>query len=281
MPIIGAHVTGGIKGGVAKGLQIQAQALQIFVGSPQTWRPPNPNVADVERFKSSVAEHHLGPVFVHAIYLVNLAAQNPDVYEKSVEALASQLHWTEAIGARGLIFHPGSAGSDSLEAAKERVVFALERVLDAYEGESKLLLETCAGQGATIGRRFADLADILASLSFDPRLGVCLDTCHVFNAGYELTTADGLQAMVEELDDTVGLERLYAIHANDSKTPLGAQVDRHENIGQGKIGEEAFARILRHPALKDQPFLLEVPGYDGEGPDLPNIQTLQRLASLK
>ncbi|MBI4493614.1 MAG: deoxyribonuclease IV [Chloroflexi bacterium] len=278
MPIIGAHVTGGIKGGVARALEIQAQALQIFVGSPQSWRPPNPSPAEVERFRASVAEHGLGPVFVHALYLVNLAAQKADVYEKSVEALANQLSWVDAVGAQGLIFHPGSAGTGSLEEARERVVLALEQVLDSYPGESKLLLETCAGQGATIGRRFADLAGILAALSFDARLGICVDTCHVFNAGYDLTTPEGLEAMVQELDDTVGLDRLCAIHANDSKTPLGAQVDRHENIGQGKIGEAAFARMLQHPAFADQPFILEVPGYDGAGPDLRNVQTLRRLA---
>jgi deoxyribonuclease-4 len=277
MPIIGAHVNGGIKGAVARAQEIEVTAMQIFVGSPQTWRAPNPAPTDLERFTTQVAALQLGPVFVHAIYLVNLASTNPDIYQKSVLALDAQLHCAEAVGARGLIFHPGSAGAGPLELARERVARALEPVLDSYQGESKLLLETCAGQGATIGRRFADLAEIIGSLGFDARLGICLDTCHVFNAGYDLTTSDCLEAMLEEIDDTVGLDRLHAIHTNDSKTPLGAQVDRHENIGRGMIGEDAFARLLQHPALQHLPFILEVPGYDGKGPDLPNVRTLLRL----
>lgn len=280
MPIIGAHVAGGLKRGVERALEIQATALQVFVGSPQTWRPPAPTPAEVERFKAGVARHGLGPVFVHCLYLVNLAAQNPAVYRKSVDALAAQLVWAEAVGAAGLIFHPGSAGAAPLHEARERVARALEQVLDSYAGHTRLLLETCAGQGATIGRRFADLAEIIASLGFDRRLGVCLDTCHVYNAGYDIATPDGLETTLEELDDTVGLDRLVVIHANDSKTPLGAQLDRHENIGRGTIGEEALARLLRHPALAGQPFILEVPGYDGRGPDLRNVQTLKRLAGL-
>lgn len=280
MPIIGAHVMGGLKGGVAKALEIGAESLQIFVGSPQTWRLPNPKPEEVSGFKRGVAEHGLGPVFVHGTYLINLAAERPDVYDRSITTLASQLYWADQVGARGLIFHPGSAGSASFEEALPRVVRALERVLSGYDGTALLALEVCAGQGQTIGDRFAEFADIFAALDGDRRLAVAWDTCHLFAAGYDIASAEGLERTVAEFERVIGWGRLIAVHANDSKTPLGSNVDRHENIGQGYIGEEAFARMLHHPALVDLPWILEVPGYDGEGPDRPNIETLRRLAGL-
>lgn len=280
MPRIGGHVNGGIKGGVSKALEIGAETIQIFVGSPQMWRAPNPPDAEIERFRSDVAEHKLGPVFVHGIYLMNLAASRPDVYEKSVATLKNQLHWSDRVGAEGLIFHPGSAGSDAYEVALGRVVTALAEVLEGYAGQSKVLLEVCAGQGQTIGDRFEELADVIGALGNDERLGVCWDTCHLFNAGFDIATDDGLRETVDSFEDIIGFDRLYAVHANDSKNPLGARLDRHENIGLGHIGEEAFERMLHHPRLRDLPWILEVPGMDKQGPDSANIQALRRLAGL-
>jgi deoxyribonuclease-4 len=278
MARIGAHVNGGIKGGVGRAIEIQAEAIQIFVGSPQTWRPANPAPADVEKFRADVATAHVAPVFVHGIYLINLAAERPDVYAKSVAALTNQVTWASRVGAAGLIFHPGSAGSAPYDEALARLIGGLERVLTEAEGPARVVLEVCAGQGQTIGVRFQQLADIIAGLGGDPRLAVCWDTCHLYSAGYDIASADGLERTLEEMDQVLGLDRLVAIHANDSKAPLGANLDRHENIGQGSLGEEAFGRLLNHPALQDQPFLLEVPGFDGNGPDLRNIATLRRLA---
>lgn len=278
MPRIGAHVNGGLKGGPAKALEIKAEAIQIFIGSPQTWRPANPAPADVERFKTAVAEAGLGPVFVHGIYLINLAAERPDIYEKSVQSLINQVNWAGRVGAEGLIFHPGSAGSAPYDEALERVVRGLQRTLAEAEGGARIVLEVCAGQGQTIGARFQQLAEIIHRLDDDARLAICWDTCHLFAAGYDIASADGLEATLDEMDRLIGLDRLVAIHANDSKSPLGSNVDRHANIGQGYLGEEAFARMLTHPALEQQPFILEVPGLDNQGPDLANIRTLRRLA---
>jgi deoxyribonuclease-4 len=280
VPFIGAHVNGGLKGGVAKALEIGAQSLQVFVGSPQTWRSPNPADADIEKFKSDVLEHNLGPVFVHGIYLVNLAGPREDVYAKSVNALREQLHWSERIGAQGLIFHAGSAMTDSYEVALDRVVRALDAVLNGYEGRAKILLEVCAGQGETIGDRFEQLADVIHALGDDDRLGVCWDTCHLLNAGFDIATASGLAETMDQFGSIIGFDRLHAIHANDSKNPLGARLDRHENIGAGHIGEEAFERMLNEPLLRDLPWILEVPGADKKGPDIANIETLRRLAAL-
>jgi deoxyribonuclease-4 len=278
MPRIGAHVSGGIKGGVARAREIGAEALQIFVGSPQTWRPPNPSPEDIAAFRADVALHDLGPVFVHGIYLINLASERPDFYEKSVASVISQTSWASRIGAEGMIFHPGSAGSASYEEALERVVKGLEAALEQSEPGAQILLEVCAGQGQTMGKRFRELADMIEGVGRDDRLGVCWDTCHLLSAGYDLTTHDGLERTLEEMDREIGLDRLAAIHANDSKNPLGAGVDRHENIGRGTLGEESFARLLTHQSLEHVPYILEVPGMDGNGPDVENVNLLRRLA---
>lgn len=278
MPIIGAHVRGGMKGGVAHAHEIGAQSMQVFVGSPQQWGTPKYADEEIAAFRDGVAENNLGPVFVHGIYLVNLASGADAIYKRSVSALRSQLQWSNRIGAKGLIFHAGSALTDSYEVAIGRVVTALAAVLEDYEGSTRVLLEVCAGQGQTIGDQFEELADIIHALGNDERIGVCWDTCHLFNAGFDVSTEEGLNETVESFERLVGFDRLDAIHANDSKTALGARVDRHENIGLGYIGEEAFARMLNHPRLRDLPWILEVPGMEKKGPDAANIEILKRLA---
>ena len=275
---IGAHVRGGVQGGLEHAREIGAETIQIFAGSPQTWRAPTHDAAAVAAFREATATQGVGPVFLHGVYVSNLASPKPSIRHMSITAVAGHQDWANRLGAAGQIIHPGSAGSEPLEEALERVIKGVGRVLAQVDGPAKLLLECCAGQGATIGRRFEELAYVIHALDDDPRLGWVLDTCHVFNAGYDLTTDEGFRAMVREIEATVGFERLAAVHANDSKTPLGAQVDRHENIGEGHIGAEAFARLLGHPAFADVPMILEVPGYDKKGPDRPNVERLRQLA---
>ncbi|HEY9776854.1 MAG TPA: deoxyribonuclease IV [Planktothrix sp.] len=277
-PIVGAHVNGGIKGAVPKALEIGAQTIQIFLGSPQMWRQPNPGQQEVQAFMSGVREHKLGPVFVHGNYLVNLAAASPDNLRKSIENLRINLFMADSIGATGVIFHPGSAGQAPYADALAKVVSSLEEVLDGYSGNCKLLLEVCAGQGQTIGDKFSEFADIMSAMEHDQRLGVCWDTCHLFAAGYDIASARGLRSTMNEFEKFVGFEWLYAIHANDSKAPLGSRRDRHENIGQGHIGEAAFARMWQEPELRRVPWILEVPGLEKKGPDRSNIDLLKTLA---
>jgi deoxyribonuclease-4 len=276
---IGAHCTGGLKGAVDKAEEIGANCMQIFIGSPQTWKDPAPAKDDLLRIQTAVKDDKVGPLFVHGNYLVNLASASPDNLAKSVNNLGLVLRLADQAGARGLIFHPGSAGKDTYQVAVKRVVNALETVLDGYKGKCKLLLEVCAGQGQTIGDRFSEFKDILKAMSKDKRLGVCWDTCHLFNAGYDVASAAGLKATVDEFEREVGFEWLFAIHANDSKTALGARRDRHENIGKGYIGEDGFRRLLKHPLLRPLPWILEVPGYDNKGPDKKNIDKMHQLAS--
>lgn len=276
--VIGAHVKGGLKGAVASALDIGAETIQIFIGSPQTWKCPAPAVDDVRNFMKGVKQHQLGPVFVHGNYLVNLAGTTPDFLAKSIENLSLALQMSDAAGARGLIFHPGSAMKSTYEEALARFIKALEQVLDGYKGDCKLLLEVCAGQGQTIGDKFSEFKDILSAFGYDKRLGVCWDTCHLFNAGYDVATEDGLKKTIDEFEKEVGFEWLYCIHANDSKNPLGARKDRHENIGQGHIGEDGFRRMLQHKQLRQYPWILEVPGFEDKGPDKKNIEIMKRLA---
>lgn len=277
---VGAHANGGIKGAVAKAQEIGAHTIQIFIGSPQMWKHPSPKMDELELFRSSTKAHLKGPVFVHGNYLVNLASNSPENRVKSIANLSHALRIADSANAEGLIFHPGSAGTRSYKDAIGGVINAIEVVLEEYSGRCRLLLEVCAGQGQTIGDEFSEFHDILSGMGFDRRLGVCWDTCHLFNAGYDIASADGLKRTMDEFEREVGFDWLFAIHANDSKHPLGARKDRHENIGEGHIGREAFQRMLHHPTLRKVPWILEVPGFDNKGPDKQNIDLLRQLAYM-
>lgn len=277
--LFGGHVNGGVKGSVSKAEEIGAQVMQIFLGSPQSWQDAAPLDSDVHLFVSQVAEKELGPVFVHGNYLVNLASNDNANLEKSIHKLRHTLFLANRIRAQAVIFHPGAAGKTEKPAALKKVVSSMKEVLKGYKGDTKLALEVCAGAGTTIGDRFSDLSNIIEALKGDERVAVCFDTCHLYAAGYDVSSAAGLKATLAEFEAEVGFERLIAIHANDSKTPLGARKDRHENIGKGFIGEDGFRRMLQHKALRHLPWILEVPGFSDKGPDRENLDILRRLAS--
>ncbi len=277
-PIIGAHCNGGLKGATTKAVEIGAGAMQIFIGSPQTWQAPTPSQEEISNFRKSHRQNKLGPIFVHGNYLVNLASPDPTNYEKSIANLFIGLRIADAVGASALIFHPGSTKDYPYEEAISRVVRSLKAVLHEYQGNCRLVLEVCAGSGNTIGSRFYQFRDIFSAMDFDTRLGVCWDTCHLYSAGYDIKSETGLESTMEEFDRELGLKWLVAIHANDSKTPFNSNRDRHENIGQGSIGEEAFSRMLKLPELCAVPWILEVPGFEKKGPDRQNIEILKRLS---
>jgi deoxyribonuclease-4 len=276
-PLIGAHCAGGIRAALARAQTIGAECLQIFASAPQMWRAPSHKPEDVQSFVDGCQAAELGPVFLHSVYLLNLASPNPDNVAKSVQSIKDHLAWADRLCAEGLVIHIGSAGKEEYAVAEDRVVGALGSMLGEIDGKAQLLLETCAGQGATIGRSFDELGRIIKRLDGHPRLGVCLDTCHVFAAGYGIHEDGGVERMLSELDAAVGLDRLHCIHANDSKGAFGSNVDRHENLGNGQIGEAPFGQLLARPELADVPFILEVPGFDNDGPDRPNIDFLKRL----
>jgi deoxyribonuclease IV len=277
-PLLGAHCAGGVGSAVDRGVEIGVECLQVFASAPQNWRAPSLKDPEVTSFVSGCAQRGLGPVFLHGIYLMNLASPKPDIWEKSVKAAIDHVRAAERLGAVGLIIHPGSSVGSTYAEAERRVLDGLTRVFAETDGiGAKILLETCAGQGNTIGRSPGELGSIIRQLDNHARLAVCLDTCHVFAAGYDITNADGRDRLLEEIDREVGLDRLAIVHANDSKGALGSNIDRHDNIGHGHLGEETFAALLAEPNLGNVPFVLEVPGFDNKGPDLPNMETMRRL----
>ena len=276
----GAHVkaSGGVWTAVERGEALGVQAIQFFAGSPRTWKPQIYRSADAERFREARAASGLRFAVIHTIYLINLATVNEEFYEKSVVALVGAVTAAEQLGVEAIVTHIGSHQGAGFEAGLARVREALLRALEEVgDSRVRLLLENTAGAGGTMGVTFAELAAMIAATGGDERLGVCLDTAHLLASGHELRSAEGLDATVTSFAETVGLERLVMVHLNDSKTPLGSNRDRHENIGEGEIGRKAMRLIVNHRAFADIPGILEVPGYDGQGPDRANLDTLREL----
>ena len=275
---IGAHVStsGGISKAVVRGQEIGCEAIQIFGSSPQTWAfKPVPG-EQIELFKQGLADAGIGPVFIHAIYLINLGTPDKEKLKKGIDSLANYMKLAADLGATGVIFHPGSHGGRGYEAILPQTVEAIKIVLDTAPEGPVLAVENMAGMGQHIGAKFDELGGILDAVD-SPRLKICLDTQHSFAAGYDLANPDGIQAMLDELDAGPGSANVAAVHANDSKRVCGSGVDRHDNIGEGFIGEEGFAAIMANPAFADVPFLLEVPGFEGNGPDQQNMDILKRI----
>jgi deoxyribonuclease-4 len=276
--IPGAHVStsGGIHTAIDRIEAIGGESLQIFTQSPRTWRPTNHDPANFERFKERRAEAGIQGVVCHALYLVNLATPDKEVYEKSAATLMNTVDIACAIEADGVVFHVGSHLGAGFEAGLEHVAPALERALERCSDTTWLLIENSAGTGGTVGRSVDELATIVDRLDGHPRLGVCLDSCHLYASGVDVTDRATLDACVVEVDERIGLDRLRALHVNDSATPLGSNRDRHANLGEGEIGE-GMGVFLAHPKLQGLPAILEVPGPDGHGPDAAEIQRLRDL----
>ena len=275
---IGAHVStaGGISKAIARAQDIGCEAIQIFGSSPQSWAFKPVPESEKEAYRQGISEAGLGPVFLHAIYLINLGTPDLAILEKGVRSLIDHMGLAADIGAAGLIFHPGSHKGAGYEAILPQTVAAIKQVLENSPEGPYLVVENTAGMGQHIGARFQELGGILERVD-SPRLKICLDTQHTFAAGYDLATPNGIEATLAEFDELVGVENLVAVHANDSKRVLGSGVDRHDNIGEGFIGEEGFETIMGNPAFRDVPFFLEVPGFEGKGPDSQNIQILKDI----
>jgi deoxyribonuclease-4 len=272
----GAHCSGGIKKAIDRAVEIDADALQLFVQSPRAWRFPDHDPADLARFRERRGETGLGAVLVHSLYLVNLASPKDDFYEKSVTTMRSTMEAACAIEADGVVLHVGSHQGAGFEAAMDLVAPALEQVLELCSDTTWLLMENTAGAGDTIGRSVEELEAIFERLDRHPRLGICLDSCHLFASGCDVTDRDALDALVAEIDGCFGLDRIRALHVNDSKTPLGSNRDRHDNILDGVMGEK-LGVFLSHPAFQGLPAVLEVPGPDGHGPDAREVRKLREL----
>ncbi|MBI4023131.1 deoxyribonuclease IV [Candidatus Berkelbacteria bacterium] len=277
---LGAHVSaaGGIPNAIDRIRAIGGDCLQIFISSPRGWQKTTITDEQVAAFRAGVAEHDLTPVYIHALYLANIATSQAELRAKSIDALAHALTTADRIGAAGVIYHTGSKKDQDLSRAMANVVSALREILERSPGTSQLIIEGSAGQQGAVGSPFAELGQMHREVGSD-RVKVCLDTCHMFQAGYDVRTTEAIDRTLAEFDREVGLAQLVVMHANDAKAELGRGLDRHENIGHGAIGKAGFQALLHHPSLRSLPWILEVPGFEGLGPDAENLEILRKLGA--
>jgi deoxyribonuclease-4 len=275
---IGAHLSaaGGIDTAIDRAAAIKAECVQIFTQSPRMWRHTVHAPQSIERFKARRAEAGIGGVVCHALYLCNFAATDRDIYDKSVAALCATVDTAVAIEADGVVFHCGSHLGSGLDASLKQIVRGLKQALKRCKGATWLLIENSAGAGGTIGRSIEELATLVDALGRHERLGICLDSCHLYASGYNVTDRAVLDAVLAEVDDRIGLDRLRALHVNDSATPLGSNRDRHANVLEGEMGK-GLGTFLAHPAFEALDAYLETPGKGGHGPSKADLTRVRRL----
>jgi deoxyribonuclease-4 len=263
--LIGAHVSpaGGPANAVARGVERGCRAIQIFNQSPRQWKPTEYDDDKVEAFKEAMKGSEVRQLLIHAVYLVNCASEDPDLREKSLTSLTASLRAGAALGAVGVVVHPGSALKGGVEDAIARAAKVIKEALAESEG-CDLHLENTAGAGGTLGRTFEELAALIEGAGGGKRLGACLDSAHLLASGYDTRTADGLGKVVDEFDRVVGLDRLGSLHVNDSKTALGSNVDRHAALGEGELGEEGCVAFLSEPRFDGLACVFEGPGVEGK-----------------
>ncbi len=278
---LGAHmsIAGGFPNAVRRARRVNATALQIFTKNQVRWRAPTLNMADVTAFRKNAASAGIRFVCAHDSYLINPASPSERVRRLSENALEVEVRRADALGCACLVMHPGSPKDDPTDIGLSRVCETLARVLECTSDCTiRIALENTAGQGRTLGAELEQLAQIIEHLARHPRLGICLDTCHAFAAGYDLRTPHAVHVFAERVRDTIGLERVIMLHLNDSKGELGSRLDRHEHIGRGRIGEAGFAALLAEPLLRGIPGILETPKDPGTlAEDVRNLTLLRRL----
>lgn len=293
--IIGAHIStkGGIVGAnghsplLDYAQYLGVQAIQIHPSQPQQWAKPKISDEEASDFAQKMKKRKLGPLFFHNIYLINFASQDNRIWHGSITSTVNYLRLADRMTATGVITHLGSTKGANWKTAKQRVTDGLHRVFDDLDrtggsmcppsSRPKFIIETAAGAGNVIGDDLDEVAQIFKSTKDDYPCGICIDTAHLFASGRPIHTQDGLDDLLQEIDQKIGLQNLVAVHLNDSMSEFNSKRDRHENIGQGKIGDEALARIINHPKLKNVPFILEVPGFEKTGPDKQNVDHIRDL----
>jgi deoxyribonuclease-4 len=275
--LIGAHVSiaGGLANAVERGVERECDAIQIFHQSSRMWRPTAYSDDDVAEFREALAASRVELVVIHAVYLINLASLEDEVRAKSLTALEGALTLGDRIGAAGVVLHPGATKGRDYEKCMRAVGEALREVL-AETDRCSILLEDTAGAGGTLGRSFDELARLIELGGCGKRLGLCLDSCHLLASGFEVRRRDPLAAVIDELDAKIGLDRLKALHVNDSLMPLGSNRDRHALLGEGELGERGLRVFLSEPRFDRIPTFLET-GPEGGGPDLAQVRLARRL----
>ncbi len=279
---LGAHmsVSGGLHLAIVRIRQVQGTALQIFSRNQRQWQAKPISPEEARLFGEAWQEWGDYPIAVHASYLINLAAKTAEGRRKSIKALAAELIRTQALAIPHIVIHPGSHGGAGVEEGLARVAESLDEAfaLVPEAREPMILLETTAGQGTALGSRFEELATIRAASNNPQRLGICLDSCHVFAAGYDIRSKEMFEETMAEFDKVIGLEHLHFIHLNDSKKPLASRVDRHDHIGQGEIGLQGFRLLMTDSRLAHIPKTLETPKSEDLAEDRENLRILRELA---
>jgi len=281
-PLLGTHVSvaGGIHTAFARAMEIGCTTMQVFVKSPSQWTSKPLDEEGIRIYKSAQHGATVSPVVAHAAYLINLCAVSPRTLERSRDAYEDELRRCEALEIMGLVVHPGAHTGAGEQAGLQRIAESLNEIHDRTAGFRTLtILETTAGQGTTLGSTFTQLRRIIDGCSHPERIGVCLDTCHVFAAGHDIRTTEGWNRMLEEFESTLGLERLKVIHVNDSKKDLGSHVDRHEHIGSGCIGNDGFRFLMNDNRLLTIPKILETDKSEDMHEDVENMDRLRSLVA--
>jgi deoxyribonuclease IV len=278
--LIGVHVSpaGGPANAVERGTERAARSIQIFNQNPRAWKPREYSDEEIADFRSAMADSDVDALLIHAVYLLNCASEDEEIRAKSHLSLTTSLRAGAALGANAVVLHPGSALKDGGEAraACERAGKVIAAAL-AETADCPLHLENTAGAGGTLGRSFEELALLLEVAGGGKRLGACLDSCHLLASGYDIRTAEGLAAVLDEFDRIVGLDRLGSLHVNDSATPLGSNRDRHINLGDGELGRPGCGAFLSEPRFEGLPCVLEGPGAKGKGVDRDDMEDAFRL----
>ncbi len=275
---IGAHVSiaGGLPNAIERGVELECDAIQIFHQSSRMWRPTNHTDEAVAEFREAMDESRIESVMIHAVYLINCASLEREIRDKSLAALKNALTLGDRIGAVGVVLHPGSLKGRDYEKCMSAVGGAIKEAL-ADTDSCPLLLENTAGANGTLGRDFSELARLVELGGGHQRIGLCLDCCHMLASGFEVRERKTLAGIVDELDSKIGLERLQALHVNDSKMPLGSNRDRHESLGNGELGDRGLRVFLSEPRFDGLPAVLETPGPNRTGPDVEEIRKAKRL----
>jgi deoxyribonuclease-4 len=276
--LIGAHVSpaGGVAKAVERGVERGCHAIQIFNQNPRAWKPREYAPDDIEAFHAAMDSSDVDALLIHAVYLLNCASEDEEIRTKSLTSLIASLRAGEELRAHAVVLHPGSALAGEVGPAIERAGAVIREALEETDS-CALHLENTAGSGGTLGRSFSELAALLEAAGGDERLGICLDSCHLLASGYDIRTEAGLTETLEECAAQVGLERLGSLHLNDSKTPLGSNVDRHADVGDGELGPEGCAVFLGEPRFQDLPLVLEASGPDKKGASAEQIAYTRKL----
>jgi deoxyribonuclease IV len=276
--LIGAHVSpaGGPAKAVQRGVERGARSIQIFNQNPRAWKPRDYSDEEVAAFAAAMAASKVDALLIHAVYLLNCASDDPQIRASTLRSLIASLRAGAALGAHAVVLHAGSAKTGDVGAAIARAGELIGEALAESE-RCALHLENTAGEGGTLGRSFGELAALMEAAGGDPRLGLCLDSCHLLASGFDIRSEAGLTAVLDECVELVGLERLGSLHLNDSQTPLGSNRDRHANIGDGELGRDGCAVFLSEPRFEGLPLVLETPGPDRSGPTKAELALTRRL----